>query len=594
MGAVIRRALIFVAVLVAAIPSRAGSKTDFTLGLRAEYIGEKQEIEDVTSEQTTLRASIFLAFDGYISNPKALSFSGFVERAATDYEQTETSSGTQSVVDDSRYDQTFYSLGLRALSALPVSVGGGARRVRDDVTGLARGGLVAGLETSWFGDLYLMPSGIGGATLSYLSDDFEADDPETLRDRTHTVARLAADAGGRLVDFRLDVRHEELELFSGLQQQDLEVGYLDLAFNRGGKDQFQTILSGNRVRIARSGSDPSDWTTVWKALTAYTHSWDNEGFLRGFVDYQQNTGPAGDLSAWVGGFSLVRSVSRPVAIIAEASYLQAEDEFGGTLDQPVASVGITWTHEGPKWAVIMHPQVSHIRVSDDLDSSSSSTGGRLFASIRRQFRRGYAGVEGEYAGNQLSIASSPPGGVAGGATFLSGLEKEREWIRLILSTQPTARTGIYASGEGRRVVRVDLEREVTADTGQARLSLRWRTFTLSGGWSIVDIVGGDLPSTTITSDAGLMWSPKYWLSFDGRAYREQREAEGSTGDLEWAELGVRFLYARLSFFARAREETSFGDGAQLRNYRRYWVGVQRTFGFGLGGGGGRRPTGWGN
>jgi len=290
----------------------------------------------------------------------------------------------------------------------------------------------------------------------------------------------------------------------------------------------------------------------------------------------------------------VRSVSRPVAIIAEASYLQAEDEFGGTLDQPVASVGITWTHEGPKWAVIMHPQVSHIRVSDDLDSSSSSTGGRLFASIRRQFRRGYAGVEGEYAGNQLSIASSPPGGVAGGATFLAGLEKEREWVRLILSTQPTARTGIYASGEGRRVVRLDLEREVTADTGQARLSLRWRTFTLSGGWSIVDIVGGDLPSTTTTSDAGLTWSPKYWLSFDGRAYREEREAEGSTGDLEWAELGVRFLYARLSFFARAREETSFGDGAQLRNYRRYWVGVQRTFGFGLGGGGGRRPTGWGN
>ena len=121
--------------LVAAIPSRAGSKTDFTLGLRAEYIGEKQEIEDVTSEQTTLRASIFLAFDGYISNPKALSFSGFVERAATDYEQTETSSGTKSVVDDSRYDQTFYSLGLRALSALPVSVGGGTTANWEAISG---------------------------------------------------------------------------------------------------------------------------------------------------------------------------------------------------------------------------------------------------------------------------------------------------------------------------------------------------------------------------------------------------------------------------------------------------------------------------
>ena len=577
-----------------AAPTSAGSLTDFTLGLRGEYIGEEQVVGGITSEQKTLRAAIYLAFDGYLSDPRALSFTGFVERAATEFETTSSDPVAQGQSDDYRYDQTFYSLGIRALSALPVSLGLGARRVRDDTSGPLRGGLVAGLETSWYGDLYLTPFRTGGATLSYFSDDFEADDPETLRDRTQTVGRFAADGGGQLIAGRLDIRHEELELFSGLQQQELQVGYLDLALNRGGKNQFQTVLSGNRVRIARSGAEPTDWTTVWKAHNAFTRSWASAGFFRAYADYQENTGPAGDLLAWVVGSTLVRSLSRTVATDIELSYLRAEEGLGQVLDQPVASFGITWTHDGPRWSTILHPRISFIRVSNNLGDEESSTGGRLFASIRRRFQRGSAGIEGEYAGNQLSIAPLAPGGGAGGVTFLSGLEKEREWVRLFLSTQPTARTRIYANAEARRVVRLDLEDEVTSDTGQARLSFRWRSFTLSGGWSTINIVGGDLPSTTTTSDAGLMWSPWRWLIFDGRAYREQREAEGSTGDLEWAEIGVRLQYARLSFFARARNETSFGDGAQLREYRRYWIGVERTFGFRLGGGSQRRDRGWGS
>ena len=247
-----------------------------------------------------------------------------------------------------------------------MSLGLGARRVRDDTSGPARGGLVAGLETSWYGDLYLTPFRAAGATLSYHSDEFQADDPETLRDRTQTVGRLAADIGGGLVNGRLDIRHEELDLFSGLQNQELDVGYFDLALNRGGNDQFQTVLSGNRVRIARSGAEPTDWTTVWKAHNAYTHSWASAGFFRAFADYQENSGPAGDLSAWVAGATLVRSLSRTVATDVETSYLQAEDGLGGTLDQPVASVGITWTHDGPAWSVILHPRVSDMQVSDEL------------------------------------------------------------------------------------------------------------------------------------------------------------------------------------------------------------------------------------
>ena len=516
-----------------------------------------------------------------------------MEQSATDFETTSSDPASQGRSGDYRFDQTLYSLGIRALSALPVSLGLGARRVRDDTSGPARGGMVAGLETSWYGDLYLTPFAIGGATLSYHSDDFQADDPETLRDRTQTVGRIAADVGGGLVNGRLDIRHEELDLFSGLQSQELDVGYFDLAINRSGKNQFQSVLSGNRVRIARSGAEPTDWTTVWKAHNAYTHSWASTGFFRAFADYQENSGPAGDLSAWVAGATLVRSLSRTVATDVEVSYLQAEDELGGTLDQPVASVGITWTHDGSAWSVVLHPRISYIQVSDDLGNESSSTGERLFGSIRRRFHRGYAGVEGEYASNQLSIAPAAPGAGAGGVTFLAGLEKEREWIRLVLSAQPTSRTGIYANAEARRVVRLDLGNEVTADTGQARLSLRWRSFTLNGGWSVVDIVGGDLPSSTITSDVGLMWFPWRWLAVDGRAYREEREAEGSTGELEWAEVGVRFQYARLSFFARVRDETSFGDGAQLRDFRRYWLGVERTFGFGFGGRHQRRNDGWG-
>jgi len=209
-------------------------------------------IEGVTSEQTTLRAAIYLAFNGYLADPKALSFNGFVEQAATDFETTSSNPALQGQSGDYRFDQTLYSLGIRALTALPVSLGLGARRVRDDTSGPARGGMVAGLETSWYGDLYLTPFPIGGGTLSYFSNDFEADDPETLRDRTQTVGRLRADIGGRLVNGRLDIRHEELDLFSGLQFQELDVGYFDLAINRSGKNQFQSVLSGNRVRTAKA------------------------------------------------------------------------------------------------------------------------------------------------------------------------------------------------------------------------------------------------------------------------------------------------------------------------------------------------------
>jgi len=590
---VARRFLILIVGLMVVSTVTAGSMADFELGLRAEYIGEEQVIEGITTEQTTLRAAIFLAFDGYLSDPRIASFTGFVEQAATDFETTSSDPSSQDSTGDYRYDQTFYSLGIRALSALPVSFGLGARRVRDDTSGPARGGLVAGLETSYYGDLYLTPFSSGGATLSYFSDDFEADDPETLRDRTQTVGRFSADAGGRLVNTRLDIRHEELDLFSGLQYQELDVGYFDLAINRSGRNQFQSVLSGNRVRIARSGAEPTDWTTVWKAHNAFTHSWATSGYLRAFADYQENSGPAGDLSAWVAGAVLVRNLSRTIATDIEASYLRAEDALGGRLDQPVASLGINWTHNGPAWSVILHPRVSYIEVSDELGNESSSTGERIFGSIRRRFQRGYAGVEGEYASNQLSIAPVAPGSGAGGVTFLAGLEKEREWVRLVLSVQPTTRTGIFGNVEARRVVRVDLGDEVTADTGQARLSLKWSSFTLSGGWSVVDIVGGDLPSTTTTSDAGITWFPWRWLAFDGRAYRESREAEGSTGDIDWSEIGVRFQYARLAFFARVRDETSYGDGAQLRDYRRYWFGVERTFGFGVGGRRQRRNDGWG-
>ena len=68
-GIVIRRTLILIVGLATAAPVAAGSSVDFTLGLRAEYIGEEQVIEGITSEQTTLRAAIFLAFNGYLADP---------------------------------------------------------------------------------------------------------------------------------------------------------------------------------------------------------------------------------------------------------------------------------------------------------------------------------------------------------------------------------------------------------------------------------------------------------------------------------------------------------------------------------------------
>jgi len=591
-----RRAVIAFLVGVAAASSvPAGSRADFTLGLTGEWLGDEQRLGEVTSERDTLRAAITLAVDGYLSDARILAYSGWVQVAAVDVNSTEAGAGVDRVVDDYRTDQTLYGLNLRALSAFPVSFGIGGFRSRDDVTGVPRGGLTAGTRTQFNGDVTLTLKPAFSATVSYLDSEFEADDPETLRDETLNVGRFSAGLGAGLFSARLDARHEEREFFSQRQRQELDVGLADLAFDGAGPGRFQILGSGNRVRTAVDQDAFGDWTEVWRGLTRYTYGFSGRGYLQARAEYQQTTGPAGDFNAWSGGLTLIRDLSEEFTLDVDASYLRAEDELGGYVTQPVATVGLAWSRDRERWSIVLHPRVSYIEVRDQDDNRSSSTGGRLFVAVHRRTRGGVWGFEGEAADNQLSIAPISPDDPGTGASFLSGLETERQWARLFVSTRIAARTFLYASADARRRVRLDLENEVTEETAQGTLGVTWRTFSLRAGYTESEITGGDLPSMFTVVDGRLSWMPRPWLVLEARGYREEREAEQSLGTLDVAEAGIRFQYARLAFYARVRDQTSSGDGVPTRDDRRYWVGFERTFGFTLGGGNrdDRRAQGWG-
>ena len=71
----------------------------------------------------------------------------------------------------------------------------------------------------------------------------------------------------------------------------------------------------------------------------------------------------------------------------------------------------------------------------------------------------------------------------------------------------------------------------------------------------------------------------FWIGLLSLAHRE---ALGFEGSYAFAEIGVRFNYARLSFYARVREEEIQETAVELRRARRFWVGLQRTFGFAVG------------
>jgi hypothetical protein len=274
----------------------------------------------------------------------------------------------------------------------------------------------------------------------------------------------------------------------------------------------------------------------------------------------------------------VRPLRKDLTLDAEIGYLRTDISTADQLAQPTATVGVNWTTTVGRWAIGLAPRLAYVSVSPEGGESESSLGGLFSGSAHRRLPRGTFTLDGEYFGNQLSIAPIGAGEELGGLSLLSGLERERRRLRAKVDHRLGFRFDVSAEGETRFRERLDRGETLSEDFTRGLLRLRWGRADVTASSTRTQVVGGDLPSTTEIRQLLLTWSPTTWLALDGLVQSEEREVLGLASTFDTAEVGLRLSYARLSFFARVREQ-EFGEwGLTTRKNRRVWIGVQRTTG----------------
>jgi len=148
---------------------------------------------------------------------------------------------------------------------------------------------------------------------------------------------------------------------------------------------------------------------------------------------------------------------------------------------------------------------------------------------------------------------------------------------LIFEYRPTRRTALSLDFDYRNRVRVDRGFEIEEDVARAQLNIALGRVTIGASADRFEMVGSEVPTLTDVWQANISWGPTYWLLFDGFVRSEERRIFDHIGTYEFAELGMRFNYAKLSFYARVREQRTEEAGLEQRRFRRIWVGVRRLF-----------------
>lgn len=564
------------ACLVVPLPLRAATEAHFTLGLTGEALSTRQEVAGDVSRQDSLGGTVALGVDGGIFDRRFLSFGGLVQYSTFDL--TDSGAGQS----DLKYDQWTYAGSLRAFSNRMITVGGGILHTVSTPTGDSRGGIVGGVQDNKGVDVAFRSAGLPEVSYAYDDARFTADDPQALRDesrRRHTVKVLAAYG---LVRAALEVRKEDLEYFSGVVRQDLRVGAFNLDVNRGGKNSWETVLNGNQVRIAVDGGVFSDPTTVYFARNTFRHKFTESTYFDLGYSRQVSEDPERSLDADLGSAVFYYQASKAVLLDARLSYLAQDDEFGssGRIQQPSGSVGAQWGRQTFGWNLLAYPHVSYTATSAPGRETESGLGGQLYMSAQRAYPSGSSfllDVDGLY--NQLSIAPLATGAHPTDTSFLSGLEKNhlRGRVTWTLALGRASRLSILA--DAARRVRFFEGRDVTESQYAGNVSVQWRAFSVVAAVNRLQQVAGDIPTDVTIFTGTLSWTPIRWLQMDAAVTSEDRTVLESRGKYEYAEGGVRFLYARLSFFARVRETLSSGNSSPERSDRRIWAGLSRTFDF---------------
>jgi hypothetical protein len=571
----VARYVVAAALLLAAQPLAAGSGATFTLGLGVEYLSDEQDLGGLAIERNNLRTILGLAIDGHLVDPRFMTFQARVDKALSDQSLTNQ--------PDTNVDETAYDGGFRLFSNRAISVEAGAGRHDTDIDGLQQGAFVDGVREYHRYGVRARGGGWFKLNLFHHQQSFEADDATRLRDEDATWTELTSQAAIGIVDAGLQLLWKENDLYSNELQQQIGSGRFDLDVNQTGRVYWHSDVISNRYRSATQNEPYGPWTENLLTRNRLRHRYSERGFWEVRGTYQViQAEPLDDATTATAAFLVVAPISESALFEAEVGYLETEASDGFTVTQPTASTGIRWGRRTGRWWIALNPRISYVTVDATDRERESSLGSMVYASARRDYERGSITFEGEYFDNQLTIPEYGPGDVVGGASFLAGLERERQRARVIVELRPRARRGGSAEVDYRRRVRLDRSAEVTEDVARARVSIFLGPVVFGASGDRIEVVGGEIPSVTDVWQVDLGWSPAYWLVFDTLARSENRQVLGIEGVYELAELGVRLGYAKLSFYARVRAERIEESGLEARDNRRIWAGVRRTFDFRVG------------
>ena len=560
--------------LAIASPVWASSGAIFTLGLSAEYLSDSQEYEGVSAERSNLQTIIWLAAAGHLIDPKFMTFDAGVTKTLSDQ--------TISSQPDNKVDDTYYDGSLRFFNNRAVSFEVGAGRQGTDVSGLPQGAIVDGVRDYQRYALRALGGDWFRLNLRRWEQGFTADQPDTLRDEDTAWSELSTQAAVGKFDALLQLLWKENDLFGGGLQQEIGTGRLDVDINRTGRVYWHTDLIGNVYRSAQNHGEFSPWTTNYLLRNQLRHRYSQLGFWDLRADLRVvrvETDPVEEIITGNAAASVVAPLSPSTFLEGELGYLSNEYGDGLRITQPRAGLGLRWGKQFGRWWLSLYPRVTYLVADPEELEQESSFGSLVFGSVRYQLPRSSVTFEVEYFDNQLAIPDYSVGEPPIGSAFLAGLDRRRYRGRLILEYRPTRRTAFSLEGDHRNRVRVDRGAEIEENISRAQLNIALGPVTIGASGNRFEMVGGEVPTLTDVWQANISWGPTYWLMFDAFVRSEERKLFDFVGRYDFAEIGIRFNYAKLAFYARVREQQTQEAGLEQRRFRRVWVGVRRLFNF---------------
>ena len=558
----------------AAIPVWAGSGATFTLGLSAEYLSDSQIYSGVSAERSNLMTMVWFGASGHIMDPRFLIFDASVAKTLSN----QNISGQP----DNDVDETYFDGSLSFFNNRAVSFEIGAGRQGTDITGIQQGAIVDGVrEYHRYGI-----RAVGGQwfrlNLRRWEQSFEADQPDTLRDEDTSWSELSTQATAGKVDAQLQLLWKENDLFGGSLQQEIGTGRLDVDVNQTGKVWWHTDLIGNVYRSASDHGEYSPWTTNYLFINQQRPRFSQLGFWDLRADLRVvrfETDPVEEVITGNAQANVVVPLSRSAFFEGELGYLSNEFGDGQRVTQPRAIVGVRWGKQYGRWWLSLYPRVSYLRADPEDLEQESAFGSLIFGAVRYQMAKSSVTFEAEYFDNQLSIPDYDVGISPIGSAFLAGLDRRRYRGRLIFELRPTRRTMLSLEGDYRNRVRVTNGLEIEESISRAQLNIALGSVTITGSGDRFETIGSEIPTLTDVWQVGASWGPTFWLMFDAFFRSEERKIVDFAGTYNFAEAGVRFNYAKLSFYGRVREQRIDEPDREQRKFRRVWVGVRRLFNF---------------